>query len=140
MGKPHPMELHERVVTFVEEGNTHRSAAASEFSRRVIGQPGLEQLERCDHQGRHGDVGGDHPFDQIELRRLDISLGFQSQGIDIGLGFQSQGFDIGPGRLDIGFGSKIMLYQVNLFTYHRFGMGLRHARAGQPTDGCVSVV
>ena len=28
MGKPHPMELRERVVAFVEEGNTHRSAAA----------------------------------------------------------------------------------------------------------------
>ena len=28
MGKPHPMELRERVVVFVEEGNTHRSAAA----------------------------------------------------------------------------------------------------------------
>ncbi|RYH05259.1 transposase, partial [Tropicimonas sp. IMCC6043] len=27
MGKPHPMELRERVVAFVEEGNTHRSAA-----------------------------------------------------------------------------------------------------------------
>jgi len=28
MGKPHPLELRERVVAFVEEGNTHRSAAA----------------------------------------------------------------------------------------------------------------
>ena len=28
MGKPHPIELRERVVAFVEEGNTHRSAAA----------------------------------------------------------------------------------------------------------------
>ena len=28
MGKPHPMELRERIVTFVEEGNTHRSTAA----------------------------------------------------------------------------------------------------------------
>lgn len=28
MGKPHPIELRERVVSFVEEGNSHRSAAA----------------------------------------------------------------------------------------------------------------
>lgn len=28
MGKPHPIELRERVVAFVEEGNTHRSSAA----------------------------------------------------------------------------------------------------------------
>ncbi len=28
MGKPHPLELRQRVVAFVEEGNTHRSAAA----------------------------------------------------------------------------------------------------------------
>lgn len=28
MGKPHPIELRERVVCFVEEGNTHRAAAA----------------------------------------------------------------------------------------------------------------
>jgi transposase len=27
MGKPHPIELRERVVAFVEEGNTHRSTA-----------------------------------------------------------------------------------------------------------------
>jgi len=27
MGKPHPMELRERVVAFVEEGNSHREAA-----------------------------------------------------------------------------------------------------------------
>ena len=27
MGKPHPLELRERVFGFVEEGNTHRSAA-----------------------------------------------------------------------------------------------------------------
>ena len=27
MGKPHPIELRERVVAFVEEGNSHRSAA-----------------------------------------------------------------------------------------------------------------
>ena len=28
MGKPHPIELRERVVVFVEEGHTHRAAAA----------------------------------------------------------------------------------------------------------------
>ena len=28
MGKPHPIELRERVVAFVEEGHTHREAAA----------------------------------------------------------------------------------------------------------------
>lgn len=28
MGKPHPLELRERVVAFVEEGNTHRATAA----------------------------------------------------------------------------------------------------------------
>ena len=28
MGKPHPMELRQRVVAHVEAGNTHRSAAA----------------------------------------------------------------------------------------------------------------
>lgn len=27
MGKPHPIELRERVVTFVDEGNSHREAA-----------------------------------------------------------------------------------------------------------------
>jgi transposase len=27
MGKPHPVELRQRVVDFVEEGNTHRAAA-----------------------------------------------------------------------------------------------------------------
>lgn len=28
MGKPHPIELRERVVGFVEEGHTHRASAA----------------------------------------------------------------------------------------------------------------
>lgn len=28
MGKPHPLALRERVVTFVDEGNSHRAAAA----------------------------------------------------------------------------------------------------------------
>ena len=28
MGKPHPVELRQRVVDFVAEGNTHRSAAS----------------------------------------------------------------------------------------------------------------
>jgi transposase len=28
MGKPHPLVLRERVVAFVEEGNSHRSSAA----------------------------------------------------------------------------------------------------------------
>ena len=28
MGKPHPIELRERVVAFVEDGNTHHAAAA----------------------------------------------------------------------------------------------------------------
>jgi len=28
MGKPHPIELRERVVAFVEDGHTHRAAAA----------------------------------------------------------------------------------------------------------------
>ena len=28
MGKPHPVELRERVIAFVEEGHTHRTAAA----------------------------------------------------------------------------------------------------------------
>ena len=28
MGKPHPIELRERVVAFVEDGNTHHTAAA----------------------------------------------------------------------------------------------------------------
>ncbi|GAA5541498.1 Mobile element protein [Ochrobactrum soli] len=27
MGKPHPIELRERVVAFVNEGNSHREAA-----------------------------------------------------------------------------------------------------------------
>lgn len=27
MGKPHPMEIRERVVAFVDEGNSHREAA-----------------------------------------------------------------------------------------------------------------
>ena len=27
MGKPHPLELRERVVAFVDEGNTHRASA-----------------------------------------------------------------------------------------------------------------
>ena len=27
MGKPHPVELRERVVTFVDEGHSHRAAA-----------------------------------------------------------------------------------------------------------------
>jgi len=28
MGKPHPIELRERVIAFVEEGNSHRAAAS----------------------------------------------------------------------------------------------------------------
>lgn len=28
MGKPHPLELRERVIAFVDEGHTHRSTAA----------------------------------------------------------------------------------------------------------------
>jgi hypothetical protein len=36
MGKPHPIELRERVVVYVEEGHTHR-ASASRF--RVFTRP-----------------------------------------------------------------------------------------------------
>ncbi len=35
MGKPHPMELRERVVAFVNEGNSNREAA-----RHLVFRPG----------------------------------------------------------------------------------------------------
>ena len=41
MGKPHPMELRERVITFVEEGHSHRAAASHfrvspRFANRMV--------------------------------------------------------------------------------------------------------
>ena len=56
MGKPHPMELRERVVAFVDEGNSHREAA------------------------RHFRVSPRFVNDMIKLRRETGGLGAKKQG------------------------------------------------------------
>jgi len=59
MGKPHPVELRERVIAFVEEGHTHR-AAASHFrvSPRFVNNMVILKRETGSlapkRQGRHG--------------------------------------------------------------------------------------
>ena len=56
MGKPHPIELRERVVAFVDEGHSHREAA------------------------RHFQVSPKFVNDMINLRRVTGSLAPKRQG------------------------------------------------------------
>jgi len=56
MGKPHPIELRDRVVTFVDEGNSHRAAA------------------------RHFRVSPKFVNDMIKLRRATGGLAPKPQG------------------------------------------------------------
>ena len=50
MGKPHPIELRERVVAHVEEGRSHRSAAARMAQKSDLTLDDLV-AERAEHHG-----------------------------------------------------------------------------------------
>lgn len=77
MGKPHPLALRERVVAFVEEGNTHRSSAA-QFRISINFVNDMVKLKRetgsldAKPQGRrvHGKLAGAAGWmrEQIEAR------------------------------------------------------------------------
>lgn len=62
MGKPHPFELRQRVVDFVEEGHSHRCAAAHfrvsiKFVNDMVKlkrETGSLAPKRQGHGGRHG--------------------------------------------------------------------------------------
>lgn len=66
MGKPHPIELRERVVSFVEEGNSHREAArhyrvSPKFVNDMIKlrrETGGLEAKRQGHSGRSGKLLG----------------------------------------------------------------------------------
>jgi hypothetical protein len=65
MGKPHPLALRERVVAFVEEGNTHRSSAA----HSDINVRGAERLcENSAHSSKLADIA-EISCSLIELRQ-----------------------------------------------------------------------
>lgn len=59
MGKPHPVELRERVVDFVEEGHTHRAAAAHfRVSVRFVNDMVILKRETGSLQPRQQGHGG----------------------------------------------------------------------------------
>ena len=85
MGKPHPIELRERVVAFVEEGNTHRSAAAH-FRVSIKFVNDMVKLKRetgalvPKPQGNGGwsKLG---PYDDWARRRLDGQSDLTQEGL-----------------------------------------------------------
>jgi len=96
MGKPHPIELRERVVAFVEEGHSHRTSAAHfRVSPRFVNNMVILKRQTgslaAKPQGRRG--GGklcDHA-DWVRLRMAqdgDLTLDalcfeLAGQGIDV---------------------------------------------------------
>ena len=61
MGKPHPVELRERMVAFVEEGHSHRSAAARfRVSVRFVNDMVILKRETGGLQPRRQGNGGGH--------------------------------------------------------------------------------
>lgn len=66
MGKPHPIELRERVVAFVEAGHTHRSAADHfRVSPRFVNNMViLKRLTASLEAKRQGHLGGGKLADQ----------------------------------------------------------------------------
>ena len=70
MGKPHPIELRERVVAFVEEGHTHRAAAAHfRVSPRFVNnmvilkrETGSLEAKPQGHGGLGYKLGGHHDW------------------------------------------------------------------------------
>ncbi len=62
MGKPHPVELLERVVAFVEEGHSHRSAAERfRVSPRFVNNTVRLSPDQC-----HVAMGW-HPYEPQEV-------------------------------------------------------------------------
>lgn len=70
MGKPHPIELRERVVSFVEEGHSHRAAAAHfrvspRFVNRMViakRETGSVEPKRQGHGGVVNKLGKHHDW------------------------------------------------------------------------------
>lgn len=61
MGKPHPMALRERVVAFVEEGHSHRAAAARfRVSVKVVNDMVILMRETGGLEPRAQGTGGGH--------------------------------------------------------------------------------
>lgn len=61
MGKPHPIELRQRVVTYVEEGHSHRSAAARfRVSVKFVNDMVILKRETGSLQPRPQGNGGGH--------------------------------------------------------------------------------
>ena len=96
MGKPHPIELRERVIAFVEQGHTHR-AAADQFrvsprfvNNMVILKRETRSLE-AKQQGRRG--GGklqDHHVwvrqrieENGDLTLDELCIEFEGRGVSV---------------------------------------------------------
>lgn len=97
MGRPHPMALRTRVVDFVEEGNTHRAAAAR-FRVSIKFANDMVKLKRetgslePKPQGRrgHGKLAGVHDWVRARVEsKPDMTLDElvaalrREQGIDV---------------------------------------------------------
>ncbi len=83
MGKPHPIELRERVVAFVDEGNGHREAArhfrvSAKFVNDMIKlrrETGGLVAKRQGNQGRVGKLNALNAWGRARLsERGDVTL------------------------------------------------------------------
>jgi len=68
MGKPHPLELRERVVAYVDEGHSHRAAARHfRVSPRFVNNLIILRREtgtlEAKKQGHHGNWSKLNPFE-----------------------------------------------------------------------------
>ncbi len=91
MGGPHPIELRERVVAFVEEGNTHRASAACfrvsvEFVNdmvRLKREGGSLQAKRQGNPGR-GKLTAVHEWVRTRVQEKDdLTLDEQVQELNV---------------------------------------------------------
>lgn len=75
MGKPHPIELRERVVAFVEEGHTHRAAAGHfRVSPRFVNNMVILKRESGGLAAKpQGNQGGGKLRDHKEWVRLRVA-------------------------------------------------------------------
>lgn len=104
MGKPHPLALRERVVAFVEDGNTHRSAAV------------------------HFRVSIKFVNDMVRLNRETGSLSPKPQG-NPGRGKLSAFSDWVQGRLEAR--GDLTLDELVLELHHEHGVHVHRASVGR---------
>ena len=96
MGKPHPIELRERVVVFIEQGHTHR-AAADHFrvSPRFVNNMVILKREtgslEAKKQGRQsgGKLSDHHAWvrqrieENGDLTLDELSIEFEGRGVSV---------------------------------------------------------